>query len=186
MHPILVVERCLNSATLDQYNEFVQTTDRWEQNGDGDWNGRSLNLQSMPCDLRESLLDYRIAVKNKIQEYFNLNKDLYADIFQFVRWRVGDCLDPPHADAENLDGTPHPFPYRNFAAVTYLNSDYCGGKISFPNLDNFCPEIKPGMLVAFPGTLDYLHGVSKVTQGTRYTIAGFFTYNSNYADTYRI
>jgi hypothetical protein len=186
MDPILIVEDLLPKDTLDRYTEFVKHTDLWEKNGDGIWNNRSLNLYSMPVEIRESVLDYRIAVKNKIQEHFSINKDLYSDIFQFVRWREGDCLHPPHADAENPDGSPHPFPYRNFAAITYLNSDFDGGRISFPKFDNFCPEIKPGMLVAFPGTLDYLHGVSKVASGTRYTIAGFFTYTPIYADSYRI
>jgi predicted 2-oxoglutarate/Fe(II)-dependent dioxygenase YbiX len=186
MNHILIAENFLPKLVVDQYTEFVKHTDLWEKNGDGIWNNRSLNLYSMPAELRESVLDHRISVKNKIQQHFSTRKELYADIFQFVRWREGDCLDPPHADAESTDGTPHPFPYRNFAAIIYLNSDFEGGRISFPNFDNFCPEIKPGMLVAFPGTLDYLHGVSKVTSGNRYTIAGFFTHNPNYADSYRI
>jgi hypothetical protein len=186
MHPILIVENFLPKDILDWYTEFVKYTNRWEQNGDGIWNSRALNLHSMPADIRESVLDYRIAVKNKIQEHFTTDKSLYADIFQFVRWREGDCLDPPHADAENINGDPHPFSYRNFASIIYLNENFRGGQISFPKFDNFCPEIKPGMLVAFPGTLDYLHGVSKVTSGIRYTIAGFFTYDPKHADAHRI
>lgn len=182
----LIVENFLSKDDIDRYTEFVKYTDRWENNGDGIWNNRSINLRSMPDDIRESILDYRIRVKQKIQEYYETNKELYADIFQFVRWRVGDCLNPPHADAENPDGSYHPFHYRNFAAVTYLNTDFEGGNIFFPPFNNLCPEVKPGMLVSFPGTLEYLHGVSKVTRGTRYTIAGFFTFNPDYKDAYRI
>ena len=186
MTPILIVENFLPKETLDQYVEYIKHTDQWEKNGDGIWDSRSINLHTMPKDIQESMLDYRIKVKNKIQEHFLATQPLYRDIFQFVRWNVGNELWPPHADAESTDGTPHPFPYRNFAAMTYLNTDYEGGKISFPNFDNFCPEIKPGMLVSFPGTLDYLHGVSKVTSGTRYTIASFFTFNQGYKDAHRI
>lgn len=186
MSLILEVENFLPKETVDQYVHFVDHTDRWEQNGDGIWNSRSLNLGSMPENIRESMLDYRIRVKNKIQEHFSASNPLYSDIFQFVRWRVGDELWPPHADSESTNGTPHPFPYRHFAAITYLNNDFEGGRISFPNFDNYCPDIKPGMLVAFPGTLEYLHGVSKVTSGMRYTIASFFTFNEGYKDAYRI
>ena len=50
----------------------------------------------------------------------------------------------------------------------------------FPDKDNFEPKIKPGMLVLFPGTLEYLHGVKEVTQGVRYTIASFFTGSDHY------
>ena len=134
----------------------------------------------------ESMLDYRIRIKNKIHDHFSVTHPLYADIFQFVRWNVGDELWPPHADAEQLDGSPHPFAYRTYAAVTYLNTDFKGGEIIFPTHNNFSPKIQPGMLVAFPCTLDYLHGVSKVTSGTRYTIAGFFTLNQGHKDAYRI
>lgn len=184
--PILVEENFLDSNLLQTFINFAQTTDRWEENGDGIWNSRSLNLHSMPSDTQELMLDYRIQVKNRLQEHFSATLPLYSDIFQFVRWRIGDELWPPHADAENSDGSPHPFPYRNFAAMTYLNTDFEGGQIVFPTHDNFQPEIKPGILVAFPGTLEYLHGVSKVTSGTRYTIAGFFTFDQRYHDGYRI
>jgi predicted 2-oxoglutarate/Fe(II)-dependent dioxygenase YbiX len=186
MFPILIEENFLDQSFVELYTDFVKSTDLWEKNSDGIWNNRSINLRTMPTDIRETMLDNRIRAKRRIQEHFNAEQELYSDIFQFVRWRIGDCLDPPHADAENLDGKPHPFPYRNFAAILYLNNDYEGGRISFPNFGNFCPEIKPGMLVAFPGTLQYLHGVSRVTSGMRYTIASFFTFNQDRKDAYRI
>ena len=186
MHSILIAENFLSLDEVDRYTQFAKSTDRWEPVNDKNWNERSLNLSSMPEDIREPLLDYRIRVKQRIQEHFAAHDTLYADIFQFVRWREGDGLDPAHADAEHLDGSPHPYAYRNFAAITYLNTDYQGGRISFPNHDDFCPELKPGMLVAFPGTLDYLHRVTKITQGVRYTIAGFFTFDQEHKDAYRI
>ena len=183
---MLIKENFLSTPIIDQYVEYIKHTDQWEKNGDGIWNNRSLNLSSMPENIRESMLDYRISVKNKIHEHFSVTHPLYADIFQFVRWNVGDELWPPHADAEHLDGTPHPFAYRTYATITYLNADFDGGKIVFPTHNNFSPKIEPGMLVVFPCTLDYLHGVSKVTSGTRYTIAGFFTVDQGYKDAYRI
>lgn len=183
---MLIKENFLSTPIIDQYIQFVKNTNLWEKNNDGIWNNRSLNLSSMPENIRESMLDYRISVKNKIQNYFSITQPLYADIFQFVRWNVGDELWPPHADAEHLDGTPHPFAYRTYATITYLNADFDGGNIVFPTHNNLSPKIEPGMLVVFPCTLDYLHGVSKVTSGTRYTIAGFFTVDQGYKDAYRI
>ena len=59
-----------------------------------------------------------------------------------------------------------------------------GGEIYFPNKENYCPPIEPGMLVFFPGTLEFLHGVKEVTEGTRYTIASFFTRDKSKADFY--
>ena len=42
-------------------------------------------------------------------------------------------------------------------------------------------EIQPkaGHTVFFPGTLEYLHGVSRITKGNRYTIASFLTYDQS-------
>jgi predicted 2-oxoglutarate/Fe(II)-dependent dioxygenase YbiX len=84
----------------------------------------------------------------------------------------------PHADSENPDGIPHPFPWRDFASVIYLNDDYDGGTIYFPNLNI---ELKPlpGTLITFPGTLRYLHGVRRVTGGMRHTIASFITFDES-------
>ena len=175
----------LSKETCQKFVHYIEQNDLWENNGDGDWNSRSINLFSMNEEIREEMLDVRIQVKKTIQEDFNFTQDIYADIFQFVRWLEGNAL-YPHADAENPDGSPHPFPYRNFAAVLYLNDNYDGGQIYFPTLDNFRPEIEVGTLAIFPGTVEYLHGVTKITSGTRYTIAGFFTYDSKYRDSYRL
>lgn len=183
---ILVIDNFLSLDFCQQLVTNLKSTDTWEKNGDGIWHDRSINLGSITDhkDL-ETMLDLRIKVKNKISEYYKLTVPLYNDIFQFVRWRVGDKLEPPHADAEHIDGRPHPFFYRNYASIVYLNNDYLGGEIYFPTL-NYRPKIKTGMLVSFPGTLEYLHGVSTVTEGTRYTIAGFFTFDKTYHDGRRI
>lgn len=183
---ICVREQFLDADLARFYLAYARGTDLWENNGDGIWNRRSLNLRTMPEPLRESMLDYRTRVRQAIQEHFALDRDLYSDIFQLVRWREGDCLDPPHADAEEPDGTPNKFYYRNYAAITYLNDDYEGGEIHFPRFGGFRPERRPGTLVVFPGTAAYLHGVSKVTAGIRYTIAGFFTFDQSHHDGRRI
>jgi predicted 2-oxoglutarate/Fe(II)-dependent dioxygenase YbiX len=62
--------------------------------------------------------------------------------------------------------------------VIYLNDDYEGGEIYFPNLSL---ELKPlpGTLITFPGTLRYLHGVRRVTGGMRHTIASFITFDES-------
>jgi hypothetical protein len=175
----LPVESCA------RFVKYVEESNLWENNGDGDWNNRSVNLSKMDFTMREEMLDLRIRVKENMLQDYSITKNLFADIFQFVRWLPDNVL-MPHADAENPDGSVHPFPYRNFAAVIYLNDNYRGGQIYFPNHDNFQPVITPGTLVTFPGTLEYLHGVTKIKSGTRYTIAGFFTYDETRADGYRI
>lgn len=184
-YKILIEEDFLPKDTCKRMANSLSRSNLWENNGDGIWNNRSINLGSMTYEDLEMMLTLRSTVKEKITKFYDLTESLYSDIFQFVRWREGNNLEPPHADAENLDGSDHPFFYRNYASIIYLNDDYEGGEIYFPTL-NIRPNIKPGTLVSFPGTLEYLHGVSTVTRGTRYTIAGFFTFDKNYHDGRRI
>ena len=56
----------------------------------------------------------------------------------------------------------------DIATLIYINSDYEGGEIYFPDLGI---EIKPsiGDLVCFPDTPDFVHGVKPIIKGTRYT-----------------
>jgi len=185
MNNIYILENYVSSDVCERYVNAISHTDWWEKNNDYDWHNRSINLHSMPLDIKEELLDIRCDVKQKIINQYNVNDLLYSDLFQFVRWQVGNKL-YPHADAENPDGSPHPMFYRNYASVIYLNDNYIGGEIYFPNFDNFKPKIKPGTLVMFPSTLRYLHGVTEITEGTRYTIVGFFTFNERYKDGNRI
>jgi len=56
------------------------------------------------------------------------------------------------------------------STVIYLNDEYEGGELYFPDLD-FGIRPKKGMMITFPGNLYYTHGVAPVTSGTRYTLS---------------
>jgi len=58
---------------------------------------------------------------------------------------------------------------RDLSAVLFLNNEYKGGDLSFPDLKiKIQPE--PGLLVCFPSSAWYKHGVEPVISGNRYTI----------------
>ena len=58
---------------------------------------------------------------------------------------------------------------RQVSCVCYLNDDYQGGELEFPN---FKVKIKPeqGMLILFPSSFPYLHIAHPITQGIKYTL----------------
>jgi hypothetical protein len=62
----------------------------------------------------------------------------------------------------------------DYATLVYLNDDYIGGEIYFPEIDI---SIKPkaGDLVCFPDNEEYVHGVRPITSGSRYTLPRWFT-----------
>lgn len=146
------------------------------------WEGRFINA----CDIEDKeiqqlLITNRRAIIKEMKKVYKIEKELYGDLVQFVRWPKGIEL-PPHADAEQQDGSPHPLAWREYASITYLNDNFEGGNIYFPTRDNLSPTIEPGMTAFFPSTLEYLHGVKAVTEGVRYTIASFYTTNKHYHD----
>ena len=128
--------------------------------------------------LKEACLGMRefisINVENQTPSY------LYSEYPQIVRWIEADEM-TPHADNIEQDNvTPNASPWRSFGGVIYLNSDFNGGKIYYPKLGiEITPS--PGMVVLHPADWKYTHGVSKMTEGKRYTISCFFTYDRKYA-----
>lgn len=62
----------------------------------------------------------------------------------------------------------------DIATLIYLNDNYEGGQIYFPELGI---EIKPepGDLVMFPDNPNFIHGVKPITSGTRFTTPRWFT-----------
>lgn len=94
-----------------------------------------------------------------------------------VRWLPGQ-FQKPHADKELHDGPdaglPNDFPHYDIASLFYINDDYEGGELYFPNQGlQFKP--KSGSAYFFPGDMNYIHGVTEVKKGIRYTSPFFWT-----------
>ena len=128
--------------------------------------------------------EYTQKVGLKITEFFGTDVvDCHGTALR--NWNVGERQDP-HSDCEAIFfqdefGSISMTPINNFssifieyAALTYLNDDYEGGEIYFPNFDL---QIKPlpGELIFFPGTQHYMHGVNEIIAGNRYALMTFFT-----------
>ena len=114
----------------------------------------------------------RRGIKERLRQFFAIPAPIYSDTIQLVKWEGGQPM-PPHADGVNPDGSPHPTPHRAFAAIVYLNDDYDGGEIWFPNQNVRVPP-RRGLLVAFRGGMSHMHGVTEVTRGVRYTMPSWY------------
>jgi hypothetical protein len=109
--------------------------------------------------------------KKDVDSYFEV--DAKETSPAIVRWLPGQ-LQMPHADKQLPNGEPNDFPWFDLAGLFYLNDDYEGGELYFPNQGiEFKP--KPGAAYFFPGDLNYVHGVREITSGIRYVIPFFWT-----------
>jgi hypothetical protein len=106
-------------------------------------------------------------------------KRLYSDTIQVVRWDGQEM--PPHQDDRHPDGGQHNTPWREWAGVIYLNDDFDGGDIYFPEEGELYKPLA-GSFILFEGSRS--HGVKAVTRGIRYTSPGWFTSDPTHEDRY--
>lgn len=144
------------------------------------WSKRVIDHHVIPDQrLQNRLVSISHSVALILNQLATDKRPLVPDTLQIVRWINGYEL-TPHADKENPNGSTHPFPWRDFGTVIYLNDDFEGGQIYWPNKDLEWKPVK-GSLAIFPGTLEFLHGVRNVPNGVRYTIPSFYTYDETKA-----
>jgi predicted 2-oxoglutarate/Fe(II)-dependent dioxygenase YbiX len=140
------------------------------------WNGRPLYFEKIPLSWRQAqsrIHDIAFEQVPLIAAHFKHDKPIFPETVNLVVWPPGYEM-TPHIDNAHLDGSSNGMDWRTFSAVVYLNDDYEGGEIYFPNID---VSIKPtcGLLVAFSSGARHMHGVRNVTSGIRYTLAMWFT-----------
>lgn len=163
--------------------DVVKTIEPWENGGSDFWNNRSLNASVLYnngyTELGRLLYDIRNRIKKIILEQYG-ESEIYPDLLQIVRWFPG-MEQPPHADdMTDSEGTEW-FHHRHYGSIIYLNDDYSGGETYYPQHNQ---SIKPiaGMLALHPGDTNHYHGVSKIENSIRYTIASFWTRDKEYFD----
>ena len=93
---------------------------------------------------------------------------------EILRYREGGQY-IPHADSENWIEKDQRWKRainRDLSVLLYLNDDFEGGEVHFPN---FGYTIKPttGLLIAFPSDHRYLHAAQTVTAGVRYAVVSW-------------
>jgi hypothetical protein len=178
MSYISIEEDYLNEHLREDYLKFCKETNLWDNfKTDDIWSQRIIYSNQFP-DFELNYKHFLVLLQDKIKTDFSITKEIYPDYLGLVRWHAGD-FQHPHADSE-IDGQIHPYHWRHFGCIYYLNDDYEGGEIYFPN-QNIELKPKPNTLIFFPGTLEFLHGVKPVTNGVRYTLSSFWTYDKQYS-----
>jgi hypothetical protein len=120
----------------------------------------------------DPLLSFKKVLLERIQQAvikeYSLDHNVYEDGFGVIRRFPGD------EHGTHFDGKYPVMGQRVFGAVMYLNSDFKGGRTFYPDYDLEIEPV-PKRLIIHPGTIDYIHGVTEIESGMRYTVSAFWS-----------
>jgi hypothetical protein len=105
--------------------------------------------------------------------------ELFVESFLLACLFPGDSL-LAHADNERRKygrWVPNHTPQRDYTGLAYLNDNFTGGELVFPDLGVVIVP-KPGLLVGFPSNHQFVHAVPNVLSGKRYSLPVWFSVNS--------
>lgn len=169
---IHVVEDFISENESQILNCYIRTNTIWAKSQTHEnWEDRVHNVNLFSdCEAKNTAQTIIDRVGLKIEEVLNVK--LADNQPSIVRWLPGNGQ-APHADKQLPDGSPNLYPQNDIASLVYLNDDYEGGDIWFPN-QNISIKPNKSSLIFFPGDLNFLHGVTPVKNRVRYTMPSFW------------
>ena len=177
---ILVSE---NILSLKESTFLIALYDRYsELTSQRDYNCQPLldyyTLRDVDRESASWVYGVTLRCKKKIEVYLS-TPELFVESL-FVACLLPGDSHIAHADNERREHgrwVPNHTPQRDYTGIAYLNDDFTGGELAFPDLDVFIAP-KPGLLVGFPSNHKFVHAVPKVLFGKRYSLPVWFTVNS--------
>lgn len=88
------------------------------------------------------------------------------------KWEPG-AYARKHSDNTDEEGNSGAFARSRYAGFLYLNENFEGGVLTFPDQDlSITPQT--GLLAVFDGGFNNMHEVTMITKGVRYTLGSFW------------
>ena len=120
-----------------------------------------LNYTGNPAIVSLHNLFHKILVDHvtSYHKKYKINENFWFEGFNILKYKTGQEYKSHYDGSTDLG--------RHISCLLYLNDDYEGGELEFPN---FKIKIKPqkGMLILFPSNFAYSHIAHPVTAGTKY------------------
>ncbi len=183
---LLVVENFLDSATAREWRGYFEgqesrratIRDATRRNPDGSPafrpdKGRITDFVPMGELESEIQATLKNAYTDTIAPYFGREID-WMTYPTVLKYRAGG-LYKTHADSEHWDKHARRWVRgldRDFSLLLYVNDDYEGGTLYFPNFD-FRLTPGAGMLVAFPSDHRYMHAAETLVSGERFALVSW-------------
>jgi hypothetical protein len=158
----------------------------WSPDVGEDYHGNRVIYYSVfsgSTEVKQYLRGLTKRLQDRVQEFFGV-RGLVLEALFLAALREGG-FNKAHADNQKYvrgKWIPNHTPQRDYTAIVYLNSDFGGGNLRFPQ-HNVCIRPHRGLLVAFPSSGDFVHSVARVNRGTRYSMPVWFTRDKRFAAT---
>jgi len=184
---IHIFENFIDNDDLKVIQDFCPTINEWNNSKesvyaeDGTclynadyWNDRQCSsdiLQRLSMPVFKIIDKYITKMQLELERIYDLRLSPRPPVI--MKWRPG-IEQRPHADKQLNNGEPNAFVDYDLNSLFYYNEDFEGGELYYPQHD-LTIKPKPGLAIAHPGDVNYLHGVTLVTKGYRYTTPSFYT-----------
>lgn len=124
----------------------------------------------------QTILKKYSTLANMQHKHLNGYYDPIYTFKAFGSWWVPGTKGDVHTDAQD------PEPWIEWSTVVYLNDEYTGGQIYFPK-QRFSYQPKKFSAVFFPSAgTEYVHGITEVLSGNRFTMLFMHTSKKENAD----
>lgn len=126
--------------------------------------------EGLPSDIFSQM---KQGIINAVASVHDLDPKIISQIgYHTQKWEPG-AYARKHSDNTDEKGNSGAFTRSRYAAFLYLNDNFEGGLLQFPDQD-LSIQPKVGMLAAFDGGFNNMHEVTLITKGVRYTIGSFW------------
>jgi hypothetical protein len=175
-----------NFVSDEDCKKMIQALDAQAESGAISWMPISFYesySSVLPQDNDQELIDVGLSptifsdIENKMPEAIASVHDLDPKIISKIgyhtqKWEPG-AYARVHSDNTDEQGNSGAFTRSRYAGFLYLNDDFEGGLLRFPD-QNIEIQPKAGMLAVFDGGFNNMHEVTLITKGVRYTIGSFW------------
>jgi len=180
LNKILVSE---NTLSLKECTFLINLYDRYaELSVQRDYSGRPLlhyyTIRDVDSESASWVHRVSLQCKERIEVGLRTPELIVESVFLACLWPGDSHI--PHADNEREEHgrwLPNHTPQRDYTALIYLNNDFTGGELVFPDRDVVIAP-KPGLFVGFPSNHKFVHAVPNVLSGKRYSLPVWFTMDS--------
>lgn len=165
---IHIIKNVLPKEEHEELLNFAKSISKWEKQP---WGVYKFDSTQMPNKVVETLSKIsQIAYENFIVLYDVDVSYQENNLFNIVKFEEGYAMHL-HVDTLSVSSL-------HLASVYYINDDYSGGEINFPD-HNLTIKPDANSLLLFPGNENYWHETLEVRENNRYTSTKFFKFSNS-------